>query len=270
MTATVKYIYEDEDILICHKPSGMATEGAGAGKMDLVSSARNYLARKNRNNTRGRQRNLPPYVATVNRLDSPVEGVLVLAKNKRAAGSLSSQIKDHSAGKYYYALCYGAPEKERGRLDDFIIRREDTGLAFIITAEEKATFSDGKVTLSSGEKVRLIGGEVKDAALTYEVLAKDDKISLLNIHLLTGRFHQIRAQLSHLGCPILGDERYESAESGSYSKEHGIRGVCLVCYSFAFVHPATEKEMTFTITPDNPTIREILDKKKEDPCREKM
>ena len=66
MTSSIEYLYEDEDILVCHKMAGMATEGAGAGRMDLVSAARNYLARRDKMNTKGRQRNLPPYVATVN------------------------------------------------------------------------------------------------------------------------------------------------------------------------------------------------------------
>ena len=83
----LRFLYEDDDILVCHKPSGMATEGAMAGQMDVISAARNYIARKNRENDKGRQRNLPPYVASINRLDKPVEGVLILAKNKRAASN---------------------------------------------------------------------------------------------------------------------------------------------------------------------------------------
>ena len=94
MKEAIRVIYEDQELLVCHKAAGMATEGARAGKLDLISGARNYLARKNTEDGKGRQRNLPPYVATINRLDQAVEGVIVLAKTKQAASDLAKQIKD--------------------------------------------------------------------------------------------------------------------------------------------------------------------------------
>ena len=260
--ADLKVIYEDEDILVCHKKAGMATEGARAGEMDVISAARNLLARRNRNNktdsVKGRQRNLPPYVATVNRLDKPVEGVLVLAKNKKAATSLTSQIKSKSAGKNYYALCYGIPEAESATLEDFIIRREDTGKALVISKEEADTYDDSSVTLSEGKKVRLTGGGPKNAVLDYKIIGRTEKTSLLNITLKTGRFHQIRAQLLKLGCPILGDKDYFSAESLKYSQEAGISNICLVSYRYEFKHPSTGRMMSFQIKPDNPAIRNLM------------
>ncbi len=260
MADLVEYIYEDQDILVCHKKAGMATEGACAGRMDLVSAARNYLARKQRSEKAGRQRNLPPYIATVNRLDAPVEGVLVLAKNKKAASDIALQVKEKRTDKYYYALCYGAPKEDKGALNDNLIRREDTGLALAISDEEAASLSDGAVTLSSGEKVRLIGGDVKKAKLEYEVIAKNNETSLLRIHLLTGRFHQIRVQLSSRNMPIVGDEKYGSSESIEYSKKIENKAVCLVAYSFSFRHPGTKKRVTFEILPDNKEIKELLAK----------
>ncbi len=242
MTNSIDYLYEDEDILVCHKKAGMATEGAKAGRMDLVSAARNYLARKNSKEGKGRQRNLPPYVATVNRLDQPVEGVIVLAKNKKAATELSRQIKEHSTQKYYYALCYGLFDDKKGRLKDLLIRREDNGLADVVT----------------DNSIRSIGGEPKQAELEYEVISHDDNTTLLRIHLLTGRFHQIRVQLSSRGKPILGDEKYGSEESKKYSKEKGIQNVCLVAYKYVFKHPRTGKEVSFEIKPSNPAISKLL------------
>ncbi len=258
MTANIEYIYEDKDILVCHKGAGIATEGAGAGRMDLVSAARNYLARKDNTETKGRQRNLPPYVATVNRLDAPVEGVLVLAKNKKAASELAWQIKNRTTEKYYYALCYGVPETKEGTLCDNLIRRKDTGLAYIISDEEMASVREGKVTLSGGEKTELIGGDVKKAELSYQVIASDEETALLKIHLITGRFHQIRVQLSGMGFPILGDTKYGSQESLKYGNDRGVRNLCLVSYSFSFDHPTTKKRMTFEIKPDNKKILALL------------
>ncbi|RKM58875.1 RluA family pseudouridine synthase [Butyrivibrio sp. CB08] len=258
MLGSIRVIYEDQDILVCHKAAGMATEGARAGRLDLISAARNYLARKNREVDKGRQRNLPPYVATINRLDQAVEGVIVLAKNKKAASDLADQIKKRNATKYYYALCQGLfPEKE-GEVTGFVIRREDTGLAQVISEGVKDSFDEGAVTLENGEKVRLIGGDVKEAKLEYQVVAENDGVSLLRVHLLTGRFHQIRVQLASLGHPILGDDKYGTADSKALSEEMGIKNVCLAAYKYGIKHPGTKKYVEYEITPDNPAIKDML------------
>ena len=258
MTKKIEYIYEDDDILVLHKPAGMATEGASAGRMDVVSAARNYLARKMRNNDGGRQSNLPPYIATVNRLDAPVEGVLVLAKNKRAASDISLQIKKRTTDKYYYALCFGSPDKESGRLSDILIRRSDNGLAQVISEEEKNTIDEGYISLRTGEKLSLIGGDAKEAVLEYKVVAECEKMSLLRIHLITGRFHQIRVQLSSRGIPILGDDKYCSTDSREMSVLTGISNICLAAYRFEFRHPKTKKKTIFEIVPYNTHITDML------------
>ncbi|MBQ6415945.1 MAG: RluA family pseudouridine synthase [Butyrivibrio sp.] len=227
----IEYIYEDEDIIICHKPAGIATEGAGPGKMDLVSQVRNYLTRKSRQEGK----NGPAYVGTVYRLDQPVEGVVVIGKNKKATSSLAEQIKKHTTDKYYYALCFGNVEPREGHVENYLGRREDSGLAVIVSEEEK---------------VRLIGGDVKKAELDYEVLSSDERTSLLKIKLLTGRFHQIRVQMAGLGYPIIGDTKYGNEESLQYSEEKGIKTVCLACYKFGFKHPTTGKRVFFEIKPE--------------------
>ncbi len=242
----LEYIYEDNDIIVCHKPAGMATEGAGPGKMDLVSNVRNYLTRKNRQ--AGDRK--PAYVGTVYRLDQPVEGVVVVAKNKKAASNLAEQIKKHTTLKHYYALCYGNVDSEKGHVENYLIRREDCGLADIVSESEKDTLENGTITKATGEKVRLINGEVKKAILDYEVMSKDEAKTLLNIKLKTGRFHQIRVQMAGLGYPILGDTKYGSKESIGFSEENGIKTVCLACYEFGFIHPTTRKEVSFRITPE--------------------
>lgn len=234
-------IYEDNDIIVCHKPPRMATEGARVGSMDLVSSVRNYLARQNRG-VNGKKPAVP-YVGTVHRLDNPVEGVVVMAKTKKAATDISAQIKDRTTDKYYYAFCYGTFEDKKGHLSNMLVRKKVDKLAAV---------------LEEGGKLDTISGDAKKAELDYEVIAEKDNCSLLRIKLLTGRFHQIRVQLSYIGHPILGDNNYESAESKSLSTELGIRDVCLVCYKFVIDHPTTRKRVEFTITPDNKYIAEML------------
>lgn len=335
MMRDLKIVYEDEDILVCHKMAGMATEGARAGKMDLISAARNHLAcrmredsmrrqggksfcgirdesadfkRQNSDDSKGRQRNLPPcvasaenqgksssvdsaakrrgssvpYVVTVNRLDQPVEGVLVLAKNKKAATHLSEQIKNRTAGKYYYALCYRGPADESGVLEDDLIRIVDDNRAAVLHPDDRekakketaaldsnmkadkgkapAPAGDGNVDVRAQEikKRRAPSGDVKHAKLSYEVISRDGDKALLRIKLDTGRFHQIRVQLSDRGWPILGDEKYGSDESRQMSENLGIQNVCLVAYKTVITHPSSGKRMEFEITPDNEAIREAL------------
>lgn len=250
MKREIEYIYEDDDILVCHKPAGMATEGAGVRELDLVSSVRNYIARNNR--SKGITK--PPYVGTVYRLDKPVEGIIVVAKNKAAASDLAKQIKNHSTLKYYYALCYGQLPKDSGRIEDYLIRREDNGLAMAVTMEEAGTIKDNAIALLTGEKIRVIGGDAKKAVLDYEVVKRSKDTTLVRIKLLTGRFHQIRVQLSHYGFPILGDDKYGSKASIQYSKDAEIGTVNLVCYSFGFKHPKTHKKVSFSIDPTVMTI----------------
>ena len=105
-------LYEDRDILVCRKPSGMPVQAAGIGTMDMESALKNYLAQKNPGKM--------PYLAVIHRLDQPVEGVLVFAKTSGAAGNLSKQIMAGGAGKYYLAVTEGKPEKSEGILTDYL------------------------------------------------------------------------------------------------------------------------------------------------------
>ena len=249
----IKNIYEDDDILVCHKRAGLATEGAAAGRMDLISAARTYLKRKNRNNPQKQS-----YVATVHRLDQPVEGVVVLAKSKQAASNIARQIKEHRTDKYYYALCYGKPDQARAHLVNYLVKKEDS-LAAVVTEKEKESLSNNTITMENGEKIRIADQEVKRAELEYEVIAGDEKVSLLRIKLLTGRYHQIRVQLSYLGHPIMGEKKYGSKESVKLSEELGINRMCLASYKFALDHPKNGKRMEFEIVPYNTFIKKWLE-----------
>lgn len=105
-------LYEDKEILVCRKPSGMPVQAARIGTMDMESALKNYLAQK----TPGKI----PYLAVVHRLDQPVEGVLVFAKTQGAAGNLSKQIMAGGAGKYYLAVTEGVPGKQEGIFIDYL------------------------------------------------------------------------------------------------------------------------------------------------------
>lgn len=218
-------LYEDNDIIVCHKKAGIATQTARAGEPDMVSMLKNYLK--------------SPYLAVVHRLDQPVEGILVFAKSQRAAASLSSQNAKQSMSKKYYAVAVlpsaEAAEESSMKLTDYLLK-------------------DGKTNTS--KVVRPGQAGAKAAELTYKFIKALEQEeagvrTLMCIQLKTGRHHQIRVQMAHAGMPLLGDFKYGSEEARSLSLAHGIRHVALCAYQLEFSHPVTGKRMEFAIEPAN-------------------
>ncbi len=180
----MEIIYEDKNILIVNKPAGVLTQSNRSFDKDLTSEAMTYR-RKNKEE---------PYVALINRLDRPVSGLVLFAKDKKTAGKLSEQLQTQTFNKQYLALVEGIPKSDKGQLQDYLVKDPQTNTSSITTKDNKA----GKL-----------------AKLEYELVktVKDDNgndISLLKIHLITGRHHQIRVQLSSRNMPILGDTKYGS------------------------------------------------------------
>ena len=215
---TLDVIYEDRDILICFKPVGIATQTSSISQQDMVSLIKNYLAKENKNT---------PYLGVVHRLDQPVSGILVFAKNQKAAASLSRQIQDGSANKDYIALCQGTLEKKQGDLIHYIRKNPVTKLAEVTGKENP--------------------GDYKKAVLNYEVEKEGEDFSIVKVHLETGRFHQIRAQFSFIGNPLLGDLKYGSAISKELSTQKSINTIALCAYRLVLNHPQTGKVMEFVL-----------------------
>lgn len=220
-------VYEDEAVLVIRKPAGLATESAGIGQKDVVSELKNYVAKKNPGKM--------PYLGVVHRLDQPVEGLLVFAKTKKAAENLTAQLGKGTLKKEYLAVVCGKVPENTGRLVDYLAKEK--GMAVVRdTADPQA----------------------KKAVLTYTKKAETEELTLLAVQIETGRFHQIRAQLSHAGFPILGDEKYGSEESKELSREKKIRFTALCAASLSFRHPVTGKTMAFTQAPQNPAFAEFV------------
>ncbi len=237
-------IYEDNDIIICYKPAGIATQTRRIGQQDMESFIRNYRAAKNE----------PPYVGIVHRLDQPVEGVMVFAKNQKAAASLSRQIKEHTTEKYYRAA-------SRGQGVSGTDKKEDNHASAWHTLTDYISFDKRTNTSKiTSEKDRL----AKKAVLQYRVISvTPDRDNSQNeciktefdIKLLTGRHHQIRLQLANIGYPLIGDTKYgkpASNNSGMGSKsgrtDSCVREQLALCsYKIAFDHPATGERMTFEL-----------------------
>lgn len=252
-------VYEDEAVLVIRKPAGLATESAGIGRKDVVSELKNYVAKKNPGKM--------PYLGIVHRLDQPVEGLLVFAKTKKAAENLTAQLGKGTLKKEYLAVVCGKVPENTGRLVDYLIKVN--GMAVVKDAADAQIkdAADAQVKNAADAKTekdvdaqteKAAGPQAKKAVLTYTKKAETEKFTLLAVQIETGRFHQIRAQLSHAGFPLLGDEKYGSEESKELSREKKIRFTALCAASLSFRHPVTGKTMAFTQTPQNPAFADFV------------
>lgn len=215
-----KYIlYEDKHLLIYHKLAGIPVQSAGVGALDLECACLNYFHKSGKDSAK------QPYVGIVHRLDQPVEGILAIAKTKRAAKELSKQAQDGRMGKEYLALVEGEMEPAEGMLQDWLIK-------------------DSKSRMGRAVPEGTAGA--KEARLLYRTLQRQETQSLLEIRLLTGRFHQIRVQLSHRGHPLVGDRKYNAnAKAGASSG-----GIGLCAHRLRLLHPVSKEEMTWEIQPE--------------------
>lgn len=218
-----KVIYEDKDIMVIHKPAGLATQTGQIGSMDVVSELKNYLAAKGEDS----------YVGVIHRLDQPVEGLLVFAKNKRAAAHLSGQLAKDNLNKEYDAVVCGVTECREETLTDYL-RKGNDSRAQVVTGEEER-FPDARRAV--------LHYCVKEEAPPFP------GTTLIHVTLQTGRFHQIRAQMAHAGSPLLGDVKYGNEMSAELSRQYGIRQVALCASAMSLQHPVTGKKLHFEIKP---------------------
>lgn len=226
-----RILYEDNDIIVCHKPAGIATQTARVGQADMVSEISNYLK------TAHPERKSPPYVGVVHRLDQPVEGILVFAANKAAAADLSRQAAGDSMKKEYLAVVCGENFPRAGELTDYLLKDGKTNTSRVVPPAVK---------------------DAKEARLSYEVLSQGPSdTAFVRVRLYTGRHHQIRVQMANAGMPLLGDRKYGGETAAVLSSQLGVREIALCAYRLAFTHPKTEERMQFEIEPEGAAFHKI-------------
>ena len=174
----IKVVYEDCDLLAVVKPVGVPIAPDRTGDQDLLQMLEKKYGT----------------LGMIHRLDRPVGGVVLLAKNKKAEAYFSKEMQERRILKNYLAVVHGEMPEKKGELVHYLKKNNSTNLSVAVSPQDKRG---------------------KKAILQYETLAQENETSLLLIHLLTGRHHQIRAQLSITGCPILGDRKYGSRERGN-------------------------------------------------------
>lgn len=222
-------IYEDRQIIVCRKPAGIPVQSAKISAVDIVSLLKNYLADTFRNRGGGRE----PYLAVIHRLDQPVEGLLVFAKTPAAAKDLNRQLTSSGFGKYYRAAVAGVPEPAEGTLEDYMVKDGSTNTSRICTKE------------TPGAKLARLHYKVEG---TYKNTSS--VTSLVQIRLDTGRHHQIRVQMAHIGCPLVGDRKYgQQYNKTGMPNAPGADALKLCAYRLEFRHPKSGEKMVFGL-PD--------------------
>lgn len=215
-------LFEDKDIMICRKPAGVATQTKRLGQQDMESLLKNYRAKKGE----------PPYIGIVHRLDQPVEGVMVFAKNQKAAAGLSKQVQERVIGKYYYAVSASRTEANEGVLEDYLFTDKKANFTQVVDKETEENYLK----------------EAKYAKLEYKVVETKEDKTLFDIKLHTGRQHQIRVQMAHVGCPLVGDAKYNLQQDVKEKRRDYVE-LALCSYKLEFEHPTKKIPMQFEIKP---------------------
>lgn len=219
----INILHEDEDIIVCVKPAGVPTQPDRSNDEDMESYLKNYLFEKY-------EMEEEPYLAVLHRLDRPVGGIMVFAKNREAAARLSDEISDGRVTKYYQAILTGELPEDVGTLTDYMVRDGKTNTSKIVDKGTKGA---------------------KRAELSYEVLdvfeTDEGILSYVLIQLMTGRHHQIRVQTAGRGAGIYGDTRYNPV----FAKRKRIyREIALYATRLEFTHPTTGERMVFKQEPE--------------------
>lgn len=207
-------IHEDNHLLVVNKKVGEIVQGDMTGDETICDKYRSFIA----------MRDCKPgnvFLGVPHRLDRPVSGLTVLAKTSKALERLNAMFREGEVSKYYWALVCKAPEIPCAELTDYIYRVEKQNKSYVCM--EGALRKDAKL-----------------ARLSYRTLGHTDRYCLLEVRLFTGRHHQIRCQLSNIGCVIKGDLKYGAPRSNPDG------GICLHARKITLVHPVKKEEMTFT------------------------
>jgi 23S rRNA pseudouridine1911/1915/1917 synthase len=217
----LKVLYEDNHIIAVFKPSGMLVQGDDSGDPTLMDEVKLYL--KQKYNKPGNV-----FLGMVHRLDRPVSGIVLFAKTSKGASRLAEQFRTHTIQKIYHAFVLGTPKLPTGTLVNYL--KKDTDKNFVRVYDTPTP-------------------DALRAELDYELVSSHEGKSILKVTLKTGRPHQIRSQLAHMGCPIVGDVKYgapQDMEIESHGEKHSIISLCATSVMFKL---ATQEDYKFIEIP---------------------
>lgn len=199
-------LYEDNHIIVVFKPAGILSQADKTGDDDMLTLIKKYIKEKYK-----KPGNV--YLGLVHRLDRQVSGIMVFAKTSKAASRLSEEIRNNKMHKKYRAIIHGYLDKKEGTLINRIEKLDN-------------------------KKVLIDTPSGKEAILNYKVIKEKNNLSLVDIDLVTGRYHQIRIQFASINHSLLGDYLYNKMDTNN---------LALVSYSLSFIHPTTKEKMNFCL-----------------------
>ena len=214
MDKQLNVVYEDNHLLVVLKPQNIPSQPDSSNDKDMLTLCKDYIKEKY-------QKQGEAFVGLVHRLDRVTGGLMVFAKTSKCASRLTEQMKNGEFSKKYLTVVVGKPKYDSDRLVNYLKKDELNNVVRVVPM------------LESG---------AKKAELKYKVLDYNDKLSLLEVELFTGRSHQIRVQLSTIHNPVFGDVKY----GGNIVKGYNL---ALWAYKLSFLHPVTKKVMNFISYP---------------------
>ena len=203
----MQVLYEDNHIIIVYKEAGEIVQGDKSGDEPLSETVRRWIKEKY-------QKPGNVFLGIVHRLDRPVSGLVIFAKTSKALARLNNMFRNGEVHKTYWAIVTRPPFEPEATLTDWLVRNE---------RQNKSYAYDHEVPHS------------KKAILKYRLIGQSDHYCLLEVNLMTGRHHQIRCQLAHMGCPIKGDLKYGAQRSNPDGS------ICLLAHHVEFVHPVSKQ-----------------------------
>lgn len=211
----MKVIYQDNHLFIVEKQPNQLVQGDATSDKDLLTEGKEFI--KVQDNKPGNV-----FLGLVHRLDRPVGGAIVFAKTSKAASRLSDQLRRRTITRKYLAITDGRVASDSGKLVDYLYKDRDKNQSYVVDSSHR---------------------DAKKAILTYQVLAKENGLSLVEVELETGRPHQIRVQLANAGIPIVGDQKYHPNPVVGQQ-------IALWAYGLGLHHPTLKEKMAFKSLPD--------------------
>tara|TARA_R110002049_G_scaffold4377_8_gene30553 strand:+ start:312 stop:998 length:687 start_codon:yes stop_codon:yes gene_type:complete len=216
----LQVLFEDNHIIIVNKRAGDITQGDKTGDKPLSDVIKEYV--KDKYNKPGNV-----FIGTVHRLDRPTSGIVIFARTSKALERLNKMLRDKTINKTYWALVKKQPNKTSDTLINFLKKDTKKNKSFVYKKEIEGS---------------------KNAILHYKVIKKLENYSLIEIDLETGRHHQIRTQLSHIGSPIKGDLKY------GFPRSNKDGSISLHARKINFIHPVSKEKIEVTANTPNDVI----------------
>lgn len=220
-----RILFEDNHIIVVNKMAGELSQGDDTGDEPLLEKVRTYIRVQ-------KEKTGNVFCGLLHRLDRPVSGAIIYTRTSKALARLSEMLKQRRIHKFYWAIVEGVPEIPQQKLVNWLYKNREKNRTYVSDTEQE---------------------DWQLSELDYKVLAHSERYALLEVELHTGRHHQIRAQLSHIGHTIKGDLKYGAKRSEPDAS------ICLHARRLEFEHPVTHEQICLEAEPYNPLFRKILE-----------